>query len=255
MKNASNLLNIFIILILTQTITLSQNRNLNDRVKSRPQTETRENNKSDKRQGRISNIEIKTKQFNKKKKEISHDNIKRQSKPVQSYHPIIKPQPIYSEHPTEILIETIIEEETHEINKLTIEEVYPDFPLKFIDYQLSYLHTFKNKDKNELIDVYEFNFNISPITDSYFSQFGIQLLITNEYEYIQIFNEDENILYKDSIYNFISEIKLERTGYIKIKIGYYDKTNKEFYHALEIPDKTELLIYIKNEYEKVYIEE
>ncbi|MBI1933478.1 MAG: hypothetical protein HYS24_13180 [Ignavibacteriales bacterium] len=98
------------------------------------------------------------------------------------------------------------------------------------------------------------NFNISPLTDSYFSQFGIQLFISNEYDYIQIFNEEEDILYKDSIYNFISEIELERNGYINLRIGYYDKINKEFYPALEIPNKTDLLIFIKNEDEKIYFD-
>ncbi|MBK7106677.1 MAG: hypothetical protein IPH62_15495 [Ignavibacteriae bacterium] len=254
MKTANLIPFIFVIVILASSVQYSQTRNLNDRVKERKQTEKRNINKNDKQAGRTRNDELKNDNFPKRKKENPKIEEPKISKPVRPKYPKIKPKPVYFEEVIEIPVETIIVE-TPEIKKLTIDEVYPNFPLRLIDAEISYIYSVKNDNDEKLTDIYELNFSIKPKTDSYFSQFGIQIFSSNDYEYIQIFNDDENTLFQDSTYNFVSEIELEKSGYINLRIGFYDKNDEIFYPAIEIPNKTDLLIFVKNVDEKIFIEE
>lgn len=254
MKTASYIFYIFIILIITPNSIFPQTRNLNDRVKERKQTEERNINKNVKQAGRTRNDEVKNDNFPKRKKENPKIEEPKISKPVRPKYPKIKPKPVYFEEVIEIPVETIIVE-TPEIKKFTIDEVYPNFPLRFIEAEISYIYSVQNDNDGKLTDIYELNFRIKPKTDSYFSQFGIQIFSSNNYEYIQIFNEDENTLFQDSTYNFVSEIELEKSGYINLRIGFYDKNDEIFYPTIEIPNKTDLLIFVKNVDEKIFIEE
>ncbi|MBK8946466.1 MAG: hypothetical protein IPM32_14520 [Ignavibacteriae bacterium] len=255
MKTAIITFFIFVIVNLSSNIQYSQTRNLNHRVKERKQTEERNTNKNDKQPGRTRNDESINDEIPKRKKENPRIEETKISNPVKSNRPIIKPQkPIYIEEIIEIPVETFIVE-TPENKKFTIDDVYPNFPLRFIEAEISYIYSVKNEDDEKYTDFYELNFSIKPKTDSYFSQFGIQIFSSNDYEYIQIFNEDENTLFQDSTYNFVSEIELEKSGYVNLRIGFYDKIEEIFYPAIEIPNKTDFLIFVKNVDEKILLEE
>ncbi len=254
MKTATLNTFIFVIIIFSSNLQYPQTRNLNDRLKERKQTEERNTNKNDKQPGRTRNDNDESYNFHKEKKERVKIEKPIITEPTYVYRPGPKPKtPIYCEQIVEIPFETEIIEMPRKI-KLPIDEVYPNFPLRFVNTEINYIFSQKNED-GKFIDIYQMNFSIKPKTDSYFTSFGIQILSSNKYDLMQIFNEDENILYQDSIYNFSSEIELENSGYIILRIGYYYDEDEIFYPAIEIPNKTDLLIFVSQNEKKNFIEE
>ncbi|MFZ1290688.1 MAG: hypothetical protein WAR79_11400 [Melioribacteraceae bacterium] len=242
-----------ILILFSPVLLFSQHRNIDDKTKIRKSPIENEIKENEKEPGRTRNDELKDENFHKKKREYSIVEEPKISKPIKTNHPNIKTKPVYIDEVIEIQVETFIVE-SHEIKKINIEEVYPNFPLRFLNAEINYIYSKMNEEDENYIDIYEMRFEIKPKTDSYFSQFGIQIFSSNDYDYLQIFNQDEETLFQDSVYNFTSEIELEKDGYVNLRIGFYDKNDELFYPAIEIPHKTDLLIFVKNVNEKLFID-
>jgi hypothetical protein len=140
-------------------------------------------------------------------------------------------------------------------NTNALEDVYPNFPLRFISGGINYIYSFVDYPSQNTKDVYELNFTIQPKSDDYFSAFGIVIIYSDSKEQLEVFNKKENLMYYDSCYTFTDEIILPQTGFINLRIGYYNLFNDLFYPEVEIPKKTDLLIYVNKPDKRIFYDE
>lgn len=136
--------------------------------------------------------------------------------------------------------------------KLSLQDVYPNFPLRFLNGNINYTFSYYDEYLN-IIDVYALEFNIKLRQDNYFDLFGIRINF-NDTNQLEIFNEEEELFTSDSIYLFSKDIEIFHTGYVNLRIGYFDKLEEIFYPEKLLEGKTDLLIYIKPPIQRNFIE-
>ncbi len=181
----------------------------------------------------------KTKLPNKKKKEI-----------INEYVEIVEPLYIIQEtviYIDDVQKENYCEESLEDSNGIEIAKYsYPDFPLRFRKADIIYQFT---HDDN---DYYKISIEIDAAYENYFNTFGVLLKYFGGYEEVIVFNEDQEILMLGENYNFSKQINIEETGYINLRLGYYDDENKIFYPEELFPNRTDKLIFIEST-DKVYL--
>ncbi len=124
---------------------------------------------------------------------------------------------------------------------------YSKFPLRFLSAETIYLHSVLDTNQNgdeELLDIYELNFSVKVRYENYYDTFGILLKYYDETEQLEIFNEDEDILVEDKIYSFSKDIVIKHSGYLNLRIGYYDSFNGKFHPEKFRLNKTDKLTFV-----------
>jgi hypothetical protein len=139
-----------------------------------------------------------------------------------------------------------------------IGNIYPAFPLRFIDADINYLFTkrykftkcgtinYKQRPSSGYIkkDIYEINISIKPERFNYWDMFGVLIQFNDGGEQIIFFNEKEELLENDYVYNFSQEIELRQIGHMKLTLGYYDSFDDVFYPAISYGNWTEIWVYV-----------
>jgi hypothetical protein len=126
-----------------------------------------------------------------------------------------------------------------------VNDYYPDFPLRFSKADI--LYEFTNDDVN----YYNLKIEIEATYDNYFETFGILIKYFGGSEQVILFNNDHEILRYGENYNFSKQIKIKQTGYLNLRLGYYDEKDKLFYPEKLYPNRTDILIFLEKE-NKVY---
>lgn len=119
------------------------------------------------------------------------------------------------------------------------DEIYPDFSIKFINGNINYNYT--SDDKH----YYEIQIRVRTVNEIYFEKFGILIKYFNHQNDLLIFNEQEEMLFSEEQYEYSKVINLKHSGYVKLRIGFYNSFDKTFYPARYLGNKTELSIYVK----------
>jgi hypothetical protein len=139
-----------------------------------------------------------------------------------------------------------------------IGNIYPAYPLRFIDAQINYLFTERTKidlrgtkdysssSTHRIIekDIYEINILVKPARFNYWDMFGVLIQFNDGGEQIVFFNEKEELLQNDYVYNFSKEIELRQIGHMKLTLGYYDSFDDVFYPAISYGKRTEIWVYV-----------
>ncbi|MBL1214887.1 MAG: hypothetical protein HND52_16130 [Ignavibacteriae bacterium] len=139
-----------------------------------------------------------------------------------------------------------------------IGNIYPAFPLRFIDVNINYLFTERTKidlwgtkDYSSSLthriiekDIYEINISVKPERFNYWDMFGVLIQFNDGGEQIVFFNEKEELLENGYVYNFSKEIELKQIGHMKLTLGYYDSFDDIFYPAISYGKRTEIWIYV-----------
>ena len=120
---------------------------------------------------------------------------------------------------------------------------YPDFPLRFSLANIKYKNTFLGED------IYELSFVVNTTHNDYFNKFGLLLTDHGGFEKILIFNEELDFLELGYDYKFNSLLCIENTGYLNLRLGYFDDNFNIIYPEEIIPNKTDRLIYIEKDVE------
>lgn len=125
---------------------------------------------------------------------------------------------------------------------------YPNFPLVFTKGEIIYLYTseeFDNTNVMQFLDIYKLKFTINVRNNDYLNTFAVLINYYDRTNHLEIFNEEESLLYWDNSYTFSRDIALSQSGYVNLRIGYYNSHDRLFYPEKNIPNKTDLLIYIE----------
>jgi len=123
---------------------------------------------------------------------------------------------------------------------------YPEFPLRFLEANIIYQFTHRGED------YYKIFIEIEATYDNYFETFGVLIKYFGGFEQVIIFNEDHEILRHGENYKFSKQMKIEQTGYINLRIGYYEEENKIFYPEALYPNRTDKLLFLES-IDKVFL--
>lgn len=139
-----------------------------------------------------------------------------------------------------------------------IGNIYPAFPLRFVDVHINYLFTEKikidlrgTKDYSSSSthhyienDIYEINISVVPKKFNFWDMFGVLIQFNGGGEQIVFFNEKEELLENDYVYNFSKQFELNKIGHMKLTLGYYDSFDDIFYPAISYGSQTEIWVYV-----------
>jgi len=226
-------------------------------VQRKPRAPKRETSKRNVRNESRKNIDEKLKIRSPKKTRRKNPREKTYSKRPKKITPkyppkrkkIIKPIPVENEV---IIVEEIIYIDEPNPSKgycggskmwledyYVSDEIYPDFNMRFVYGSIQYDYTFGDKH------YYKIEIMVQPIKDVYFEKFGILIKYFNFENDLLFFNEHEEMLYSDEQYEFSKVIDLEYSGFVNLRIGYYNNFDKTFYPARYLGNKTDLSIYVR----------
>ena len=174
------------------------------------------------------------------------DNRPPRRNPSKRKKPILKNEPIVIVNP----VQTIIIGEIPDLGYCIVENgefysgieiseySYPDFPLRFLDANIVYECSYEGEDYYKII------LEVKAVYNNYFDKFGILIRSSSGAEQVIILNENEEILRLGDNYNFQKQIIIKETGYMNLRLGYYDDELKIFYPELLHPNKTDKLIFL-----------
>lgn len=168
--------------------------------------------------------------------------------PTKRKKPIVNNEPLLIVKPVQtIIIEEIPDEgfcivdDVDYYKEIEISEYsYPEFPLRFSSANIFYQFT----DRGE--DYYKIIIDVEAFYNNYFQKFGVLLKYFNGQEQVVLFNENNEFLSLGERFKFHKQIKIQETGYINLRLGYFDDELKVFYPEDHIPNRTDIMIFLGN---------
>ena len=159
--------------------------------------------------------------------------------------PIIKNEPVLIVRP--VVEGYCIVDDFDNYGEIEISEYsFPEFPLRFLSANIFYEFTDRGKD------YYKILIDVETVYNNYFNTFGVLIKHFNGREQVIVFNENNEFLRLGESFKFHKQIKIKETGYMNLRLGYYDDELEVFYPEDLYPERTDKMIFLGNP-DRVYL--